>query len=95
MVVGVLGSPSHRWELLFIFIVFSYCSSILTSKKTRTTKHPLDNTTVIIFIIGGITAEESKRLHRSVITSGVDNTVIFGSTRLVTPAEAMRDVLAL
>ncbi|RVE50891.1 hypothetical protein evm_004458 [Chilo suppressalis] len=69
--------------------------NILTSKKTRTSKHPLDNPTVILFVVGGITAEECKRLHRSVITSGVDNTVLIGSTKLVTPVEAMRDVLAL
>ncbi|KAL4716701.1 hypothetical protein ACJJTC_004820 [Scirpophaga incertulas] len=69
--------------------------NILTSKKTRTTKHPLDNPTVIIFVIGGITAEECKRIHRSVITSGVDNTVFIGSTKLVNPVEAMRDALAL
>uniref|UniRef100_A0A2A4J3N2 Sec1 family domain-containing protein 2 n=1 Tax=Heliothis virescens TaxID=7102 RepID=A0A2A4J3N2_HELVI len=69
--------------------------NILTSKKTRSTKHPLDNSTIIIFVIGGITAEECKRLHRSVITSGIDNTVLIGSTKLVTPGEAMRDVLPL
>ncbi|XP_063825674.1 sec1 family domain-containing protein 2-like [Ostrinia nubilalis] len=69
--------------------------NILTSKKARSTKHPFDNPTVIIFVIGGITAEECKRLHRSVITSGVDNTVLIGSTKLVTPVEAMRDALAL
>ncbi|XP_049873196.1 sec1 family domain-containing protein 2-like [Pectinophora gossypiella] len=69
--------------------------NILTSKKTRGTKHPLDNSTVIIFVVGGVTAEECKRLHRSVITSGVDNTVLIGSTKFVTPVEAMRDALAL
>ncbi|XP_059052148.1 sec1 family domain-containing protein 2-like [Achroia grisella] len=69
--------------------------NILTSKKARSSKHPLDNPTVILFVIGGITAEECKRLHRSIITSGVDNTVLIGSTKLVTPVEAMRDVLQL
>ncbi|KAJ8731251.1 hypothetical protein PYW07_004415 [Mythimna separata] len=69
--------------------------NILTSKKTRNSKHPLDNPTIIIFVVGGITAEECKRLHRSVITSGIDNTVLIGSTKLVTPVEAMRDVLPL
>ncbi|XP_026761722.2 sec1 family domain-containing protein 2-like [Galleria mellonella] len=69
--------------------------NILTSKKARSAKHPLDNQTVILFVIGGITAEECKRLHRSIITSGVDNTVLIGSTKLVTPVEAMRDVLQL
>ncbi|XP_013194849.2 sec1 family domain-containing protein 2 [Amyelois transitella] len=69
--------------------------NILTSKKSRTSKHPLDNSVVVIFVIGGITSEECKRLHRSVITSGVDNSVLIASTRLVTPVEAMRDVLAL
>ncbi|KAL0883011.1 hypothetical protein ABMA27_016495 [Loxostege sticticalis] len=69
--------------------------NILTSKKSRSTKHPFDNPNVILFVIGGVTAEECKRLHRSVITSGVDNTVLIGSTKLVTPVEAMRDALAL
>lgn len=69
--------------------------SILTSKKARSIKHPFDNPTVVLFVIGGITAEECKRIHRSVITSGVDNTVFIGATKLVTPAEAMRDALAL
>lgn len=69
--------------------------SILTQKKPRTAKHPLDNPTIIIFVVGGITAEECKRLHRSVITSGIDNTVLIGSTKLVTPVEAMKDVLSL
>lgn len=69
--------------------------NILTSKKSRNSKHPLDNSTIIIFVVGGITAEECKRLHRSVITSGIDNTVLIGSTKLVTPVEAMRDVLPL
>ncbi|KAM3965112.1 sec1 family domain-containing protein 2 [Aphomia sociella] len=69
--------------------------NILTSKKTRSTKHPLDNQTVIVFVLGGVTAEECKRVHRSVITSGVDSTVLIGSTKLVTPIDAMRDVLPL
>ncbi|XP_026736435.1 sec1 family domain-containing protein 2-like [Trichoplusia ni] len=69
--------------------------NILTSKKSRSTKHPLDNSTIIIFVVGGITAEECKRLNRSVITSGIDNTVLIGSTKLVTPVEAMRDVVSL
>ncbi|KAG6444474.1 sec1 family domain-containing protein 2 [Manduca sexta] len=69
--------------------------NILTSKKTRSTKHPLDNPMVIIFVVGGVTAEECKRLHRSVITSGVDNTVLIGSTKFVNPVNAMKDVLAL
>lgn len=69
--------------------------SILTSKKSRSTKHPLDNPTVIIFVVGGITAEECKRLHRTVITSGVDNTVLIGSTKFVNPVGAMRDVLGV
>lgn len=68
---------------------------MLKQKKTRTAKHPLDNSTIIIFVVGGITAEECKRLHRSVITSGVDNTVLIGSTKLVTPVEAMKDLLSL
>nr|XP_026499658.1 sec1 family domain-containing protein 2-like [Vanessa tameamea] len=68
--------------------------NILTSKK-KTPKHPLDNSTVILFVVGGITAEECKQLHRSVITSGVDNVVHIGSTKFVTPVEAMRDVLNL
>ncbi|XP_053609312.1 sec1 family domain-containing protein 2-like [Plodia interpunctella] len=69
--------------------------NLLTSKKPRSSKHPFDNPTVIMFVVGGITAEECKRLHRSVITSGVDNTVLIASTKFVTPVEAMRDVLAL
>lgn len=68
---------------------------MLTSKKSRAVKHPLDHPIVIIYVIGGMTAEECKRLHRTVITSGVDNTVLFGTTRLVTPIEGMREVLAL
>ncbi|XP_045772551.1 sec1 family domain-containing protein 2-like [Maniola jurtina] len=68
--------------------------NILTSKK-KASKHPLDNPTVILFVVGGITAEECKQLHRSVITSGVDNVVLIGSTKFVTPVEAMRDVLNL
>lgn len=69
--------------------------NILTSKKSRTLKHPLESPTVILFVIGGVTAEECKRLHRSVITSGVDNTVLIGATKFVTPVEAMKDVLLL
>ncbi|CAK1551211.1 unnamed protein product [Leptosia nina] len=68
--------------------------NILTSKKSKM-KHPMDNQTVIIFVIGGITADECKQLHRSVITSGIDNNVLIGSTKFVTPIEAMRDVLML
>ncbi|XP_038209861.1 sec1 family domain-containing protein 2-like [Zerene cesonia] len=67
--------------------------NILTSKKSKVAKHPMDNQTVIIFIIGGITADECKQLHRSIITSGIDNNVIIGSTKFVTPVEAMKDVL--
>ncbi|XP_061716299.1 sec1 family domain-containing protein 2-like [Cydia pomonella] len=69
--------------------------NILTSKKTRSTKHPLDSPTVIIFVVGGITAEECKHIHRTVITSGVDTAVFIGSTKFVSPVEAMRDALAL
>lgn len=69
--------------------------NILTQKKKQPTKHPMDNSTIIIFVVGGITAEECKRLHRSVITSGIDNTVLIGSTKLVTPVEATKDVLDL
>ncbi|XP_045448073.1 sec1 family domain-containing protein 2-like [Melitaea cinxia] len=66
--------------------------NILTSKK-KTTKHPLDNSTVILFVVGGITAEECKQLHRTVITSGVDNVVLIGSTKYVTPLDAVVDAL--
>ncbi|XP_050684636.1 sec1 family domain-containing protein 2-like [Leptidea sinapis] len=69
--------------------------NILTSKKARGAKHPLDNQTVIVFVIGGITADECKQLNRSVITSGIDNNVIIGSTKFVNPVDAMRDVLTL
>lgn len=79
---------------MVLFESQKYFSSILTSKK-KTSKHPLDNSTVILFVVGGVTAEECKQLHRSVITSGVDNVVLIGSTKFVTPVEAMRDVLNL
>ncbi|XP_068633189.1 sec1 family domain-containing protein 2-like [Battus philenor] len=69
--------------------------NILTSKKTRSTKHPVDNSIIILYVVGGITAEECKQLHRSVITSGIDNTLIIGSTKFVNPIEAMRDALDL
>lgn len=88
-----LPDLSHRSEGLKDLLLTGF--SMLTSKKTRASRHPLDNPLVIIFVIGGITGEECKRLHRTVITSGVDNTVLFGATRLVAPAEAMRDVLAI
>ncbi|CAH4028408.1 sec1 family domain-containing protein 2-like [Pieris brassicae] len=68
--------------------------NILTSKKSKI-KHPMDNQTVIIFVIGGITADECKQLHRSVITSGIDNNVLIGSTKFVNPVDAMKDVLML
>lgn len=66
--------------------------SMLTSKK-KTSKHPLDNSTVILFVVGGIAAEECKQLHRTVITSGVDNVVLIGSTKYVTPLDAVVDAL--
>ncbi|XP_045536535.1 sec1 family domain-containing protein 2 [Papilio machaon] len=69
--------------------------NILTSKKSRSSKHPLDNPTVLVFVVGGVTAEECKQLHRSMITSGVDNALIIGSTKFVNPVEAMRDALAI
>ncbi|XP_052741463.1 sec1 family domain-containing protein 2 [Bicyclus anynana] len=68
--------------------------NILTSKR-KSSKHPLDNPTVLLFVVGGVTAEECKQLHRSVITSGVDTVVLIGSTKFVTPVEAMRDVFNL
>ncbi|XP_041979051.1 sec1 family domain-containing protein 2-like [Aricia agestis] len=68
--------------------------NILTSKK-KNTKRPLDNQTIILFVVGGITAEECKRIHRTVITSGIDNVVMIGSTKFVSPVEAMKDVLNL
>ncbi|XP_048478289.1 sec1 family domain-containing protein 2 isoform X2 [Plutella xylostella] len=67
--------------------------NILTSKKSR--KHPMDAPTVILFIIGGVSLDECRRLHRAVITSGVDANVIIGSTKIVTSVDAMRDVLRL
>ncbi|KPI95637.1 Sec1 family domain-containing protein 2 [Papilio xuthus] len=67
--------------------------NMLTSKKSRSAKHPLDNPTVLLFVVGGVTAEECKQLHRSMITSGVDNALIIGSTKFVNPVEAMRDAL--
>lgn len=68
--------------------------SILISTASKTTqnvsKHPFDNPLVIIFVIGGMTAEECFKLHRDIMISGTDVNVIIGSTSLVNPVEAMK-----
>lgn len=66
-----------------------------SNKRARNVKHPLDNPVVIIFVVGGITAEECKKIQRMAITSGSDAQLIIGSSKLVNPTEAMRDVLKL
>ncbi|CAG5045028.1 unnamed protein product [Parnassius apollo] len=88
-----LNDLRHRNEGIKDLLLSGF--NILTSKKSRSSKHPLDNPTVILFVVGGVTAEECKQLHRSVITSGIDNTLLIGSTKFVNPVEAMRDALAL
>ncbi|XP_072949393.1 sec1 family domain-containing protein 2-like [Epargyreus clarus] len=69
--------------------------NILTSKKSRNSKHPADAPTVIVYVVGGTSAEECKRLQRGVMTSGADTAVLLAASRLLPPAAAARAALPL
>lgn len=67
--------------------------STTTKSAQNISKHPLDNPTVIIFIVGGMTIEECFKMNRTIMMSGSDVNVVIGSTAIVNPIEAMKQAL--
>ncbi|XP_069689461.1 sec1 family domain-containing protein 2-like isoform X2 [Periplaneta americana] len=55
-------------------------------------QHPLDNPQLIVFILGGITAQEVKLIQEMVITSGQETQVLVGGTRLLSPIDTVEAI---
>nr|CAD7263734.1 unnamed protein product [Timema shepardi] len=53
-------------------------------------QHPLDHPMVVIFVVGGITAQEVRHIQEAVADSGLATKVLVGSTRLITPLDTAR-----
>nr|CAD7445037.1 unnamed protein product [Timema bartmani] len=53
-------------------------------------QHPLDHPMVVIFVVGGITAQEVRLIQEAVADSGLATKVLVGSTRLITPLDTAR-----
>ncbi|XP_077286035.1 sec1 family domain-containing protein 2-like [Arctopsyche grandis] len=77
----------------FLLSGFNILMSTTSKNAQNISKHPFDNPLVIIYVIGGITAEECFKIHRDIMISGTDINVIIGSTSLVNPVEAMKQAL--
>ncbi|PNF41884.1 hypothetical protein B7P43_G15547 [Cryptotermes secundus] len=55
-------------------------------------QHPLDNPQLIVFILGGITAQEVKLVQDMVISSGQQTQVLVGGTRLLSPNDTVEAI---
>ena len=55
-------------------------------------QHPLDNPQLIVFVLGGITAQEVKLIQEMVISSGQKTQVLVGSTRVLSPSDTVEAV---
>nr|CAD7428760.1 unnamed protein product [Timema monikensis] len=53
-------------------------------------QHPLDHPMVVIFVVGGITAQEVRHIQEAVADSGLATKVLVGSTRLIMPLDTAR-----
>lgn len=64
--------------------------SLLLNRQKH--QHPLDNPLLIVFILGGITAQEVKLIEEMVISSGQETKVLVGGTRLLSPSDTVEAV---
>jgi hypothetical protein len=55
-------------------------------------QHPLDNPQLIVFVVGGITAQEVKLIQDMVISSRQETQVLVGSTRLLSPNDTVEAI---
>jgi hypothetical protein len=58
-------------------------------------QHPLDNPQLIVFVLGGITAQEVKVIQEMVISSGQKTQVLVGSTRILSPSGTVEAVFGI
>lgn len=61
--------------------------------KPKKPAHPADNKCVIMFVLGGIKAQEVNLLQKLVNNSNIN--LLLGSTKLVTSADIVNTVLEL
>lgn len=85
----------HKNEGIKGELLRSFSTILLPRQKMRPNNHPLENPVVILYVIGGVTAEECMKLHRSFITSGVDAQFLIGATKMTTQVETMRDIFRI
>ncbi|KAJ9582040.1 hypothetical protein L9F63_003623 [Diploptera punctata] len=64
--------------------------SLLLNRQKH--QHPLDNPLVIVFILGGITAQEVKVIQEMLVSSGQDTKVLIGGTRLLSPSDVVEAI---
>ncbi|PSN46371.1 Sec1 family domain-containing protein 2 [Blattella germanica] len=83
-----LGSSKHGIGVLAQ--ITSVQASLLLNRQKQ--QHPLDNPVLIVFILGGITAQEVKLIQEMVVSSGQETKVLVGGTRLLSPNDAVESV---
>lgn len=76
--------------ILKIILQCWYDYSLLLNKQRQ--QHPLDNPQLIVFILGGITAQEVKLVQEMVISSGRQTQVLVGGTRLLSPNDTVEAI---
>jgi len=64
--------------------------SLLLNRQRQ--QHPLDNPQLIVFVLGGITAQEVKLIQEMVISSGQKTQVLVGSTRVLSPSDTVEAI---
>lgn len=58
----------------------------------RPNRHPMDNKIVLLFVIGGITGQETRLIIDAFKTTGKH--VIVGSTRFLSPSDVLKLLFA-
>jgi hypothetical protein len=68
-----------------------YGYSLLLNRPRQ--QYPSDNQQLIVFILGGISAQEVKLIQDMVISSGQQTQVVVGGTRLLSPNDVVEAIL--
>lgn len=61
--------------------------------KSTTEHHPADNQWILIYIVGGITPEESKKVQEVISTYKTSCSIMLAGSRLLNPLDIVNEVL--
>lgn len=63
--------------------------------KSKTEHHPADNPWILIYVVGGITPEESRKVQEIVSTYKTNCSITLAGSRLLNPSDIVNEILLM